>query len=127
MIMLFYLNFRIQQRLDFNFNQSNEDAIKLTPKEIKELPENMIKAGFNIALSDKTSLKRSLKDMRSMECQAALYPAHKLTASVVIIFYNEAWSMVLRTVHSVVNRSPPGMLKEVILVDDASTNCEYPV
>jgi len=42
------------------------------------------------------------------------------SASVVIVFKNERWSPVLRTVYSVLNRSPKHLLKEVILVDDQS-------
>ncbi len=36
------------------------------------------------------------------------------------MFKNERWSPVLRTVYSVLNRSPKQLLKEVILVDDQS-------
>jgi len=42
------------------------------------------------------------------------------SASVVIAFHNEGWSPLLRTVHSVLLRSPAHLLKEIILVDDAS-------
>ena len=48
------------------------------------------------------------------------YPEDLPTASVVFIFKNERWSPVLRSVYSVLNRSPRHLLKEIILVDDQS-------
>ncbi len=39
---------------------------------------------------------------------------------MIFIFKNERWSPVLRSVYSVINRSPRKYLKEVILVDDQS-------
>lgn len=41
--------------------------------------------------------------------------------TVIIVFHNEAWSVLLRTVWSVINRTPARLLHEIILVDDAST------
>ena len=42
------------------------------------------------------------------------------STSVIVIFHNEAWSVLLRTIHSVLDRSDPKILIEVIVVDDFS-------
>jgi glycosyltransferase involved in cell wall biosynthesis len=42
--------------------------------------------------------------------------------SIVFIFVNEASSVILRSVHSAMNRTPSHLLKEIILVDDNSNN-----
>lgn len=89
--------------------------------EEKKLADSLIKKeAFNRIASDKISLERSLYDSRPASCKSLVYPAVLPKASVVIIFHNEAWSPLLRTAHSVVNRSPPQHLHEVILLDDFS-------
>ncbi|KAK7486207.1 hypothetical protein BaRGS_00022530 [Batillaria attramentaria] len=54
-------------------------------------------------------------------CQDAKFQSDLPEASVIIIFHNEAWSVLLRSVHSVLSRTPQHLLREVILVDDHST------
>ncbi|XP_061818684.2 polypeptide N-acetylgalactosaminyltransferase 10-like isoform X2 [Nerophis lumbriciformis] len=76
--------------------------------------------GFNIYVSDRISLNRSLPDIRHANCKPKLYAEKLPNTSIIIPFHNEGWSSLLRTVHSVINRSPPQLIAEVILVDDFS-------
>lgn len=57
----------------------------------------------------------------SRRCQEKRYAAALPTVSVVIPFFEEHWTTLLRTVVSVANRSPKHLLKQIILVDDGST------
>ncbi|NXG35402.1 GALT5 acetylgalactosaminyltransferase, partial [Dromaius novaehollandiae] len=42
------------------------------------------------------------------------------TTTIIMCFVDEVWSTLLRSVHSVLSRSPPHLIEEVILVDDFS-------
>uniref|UniRef100_A0A914XQG1 Glycosyltransferase 2-like domain-containing protein n=1 Tax=Plectus sambesii TaxID=2011161 RepID=A0A914XQG1_9BILA len=87
----------------------------------KEQGEKDMKTWFmNVVASDQISLDRSLPDTRSAMCKAVKYDKDLPKASVVIIFTDEAWTPLMRTVHSVINRSPPEYLHEVVLLDDNS-------
>ncbi|XP_046987691.1 polypeptide N-acetylgalactosaminyltransferase 5 isoform X2 [Schistocerca americana] len=75
---------------------------------------------FNLLASDMISLNRSLTDVRLEGCKTKQYPELLPSTSIVIVFHNEAWSTLLRTIWSAINRSPRALLHEIILVDDAS-------
>ncbi|OWK63039.1 Polypeptide N-acetylgalactosaminyltransferase 4 [Lonchura striata] len=94
---------------------------QLSPEEQKQEEELIEKYAINIYLSDKISLHRHIEDNRLSGCKAKSYNYRRLpTTSVIIAFYNEAWSTLLRTIHSVLETSPSVLLKEIILVDDLS-------
>ena len=77
---------------------------------------------FNQYVSDKISVHRSLPDPRDDWCKAEDRFLTSLPAtSVVVCFHNEAWSVLLRTVHSILDRSPAHLIDQIILVDDSST------
>lgn len=76
--------------------------------------------GFNQLVSDEISLNRTVPDLREEECKHWDYPDQLPKASVILVFHNEGWSTLLRTVNSILNRSPPQFLEEVLLVDDES-------
>ena len=62
-----------------------------------------------------------LKDIRHPNCKTRKYAGTLPTTSIIIPFHNEGWTTLLRTVHSIINRTPRILLEEVILVDDKST------
>uniref|UniRef100_A0AAQ5WXD7 Polypeptide N-acetylgalactosaminyltransferase n=1 Tax=Amphiprion ocellaris TaxID=80972 RepID=A0AAQ5WXD7_AMPOC len=91
------------------------------PKDDQEKMKELFKINqFNLMASDMIALNRSLPDVRLDGCKTKVYSDDLPNTSIVIVFHNEAWSTLLRTVHSVINRSPRHLLVEVVLVDDAS-------
>ncbi|ERE91436.1 N-acetylgalactosaminyltransferase 7-like protein [Cricetulus griseus] len=90
--------------------------------EYKQAVQASIKEfGFNMVASDMISLDRSVNDLRQEECKYWHYDENLLTSSVVIVFHNEGWSTLMRTVHSVIKRTPRKYLAEIVLIDDFSS------
>uniref|UniRef100_A0A3Q3JVF8 Polypeptide N-acetylgalactosaminyltransferase n=1 Tax=Monopterus albus TaxID=43700 RepID=A0A3Q3JVF8_MONAL len=75
---------------------------------------------FNVLISTRLGYHRELPDTRDSQCREKVHPMGLPSASVVICFFNEAFSALLRTVHSVLDRTPAYLLHEIILVDDHS-------
>ncbi|KAL3076375.1 hypothetical protein niasHS_011794 [Heterodera schachtii] len=96
------------------------DKEKLSPDEKKKYDDGFVKNAFNQYASDMISLHRSLPQPADDECGTEKYADNLPDTSVIICFHNEAWSVLLRTVHSVIERTPARLLNEVILVDDFS-------
>nr|CUU99377.1 hypothetical transcript [Hymenolepis microstoma] len=80
--------------------------------------------GYNSYACNRTALDRSLGHRPAKECLAIKYPPNLPTASVILIFFNEPFRLIIRTAFSIVNRTPPAYLKEVILLDDGSTQSD---
>ncbi|CAH1777487.1 unnamed protein product [Owenia fusiformis] len=104
-------------------------AVILTAEEEKQKDALYKVNGFNAFCSDKIALDRAIKDIRHPECKSQKYWNKLPNASVVIPFHNEHWTTLLRLVVSIQNRSPPGMIHEVILADDFSNkeHCGKPL
>ncbi|CAL4123648.1 unnamed protein product [Meganyctiphanes norvegica] len=99
----------------------NGNPVQIPPFEMGRMQQLYHINKFNLLASDRIPLNRTLPDVRKKRCRDKEYPISTLhTTSVIIVFHNEAWSTLLRTVHSVINRSPKELLEEIILVDDAS-------
>lgn len=79
---------------------------------------------FNQVESDKLRMDRAVPDTRHDHCRHKQWKSDLPASSVVITFHNEARSALLRTVVSVLKKSPSHLVKEIILVDDYSDNPE---
>ena len=75
---------------------------------------------INEFISNLIPLDRELPDIRTEYCKNMTYSKNLPTASIVMVFHNEALSMILRSLYAILNRSPEHLLKEIVLVDDCS-------
>lgn len=95
-------------------------AFVLGPEYKEAIQDSIKEFGFNMVASDMISLDRTISDLRHDECKYWHYNENLLTASVIVVFHNEGWSTLMRTVHSVIKRTPRRYLAEVVLIDDYS-------
>lgn len=76
---------------------------------------------FNILVSDKIGPRRNLGNVAHQSCSKIEYNL-KIKASVVIIYHNEGFSVLVRMINSILDRSPLKNVYEIIFYDDASEN-----
>ncbi|KAI9582926.1 hypothetical protein GQX74_012143 [Glossina fuscipes] len=93
----------------------------MTEEMKKAVDDGWTRNAFNQYVSDMISIHRTLPDPRDSWCKEPGRYLDSLPATdVIICFHNEAWSVLLRTVHSVLDRSPEHLIGKIILVDDYS-------
>ncbi|XP_006862828.1 PREDICTED: probable polypeptide N-acetylgalactosaminyltransferase 8 [Chrysochloris asiatica] len=103
------------------FKQWGEGLSEAQQKMAQELFQ---KFGYNVYLSNQLPLNRTIPDTRDSRCLQKIYPSQLPSLSVILIFMNEALSVIQRAIISIINRTPSQVLKEIILVDDCSSNGE---
>uniref|UniRef100_A0A6A7G4J6 Polypeptide N-acetylgalactosaminyltransferase n=2 Tax=Hirondellea gigas TaxID=1518452 RepID=A0A6A7G4J6_9CRUS len=92
-------------------------------QQMKELGYKM--HAFNTLISSRLPANRSIPDTRHKRCKNVHYPSKLLSASVVVCFYREDISTLKRTLVSVINKSPPHLLAELLLVDDTNDDAYH--
>jgi len=108
-----------------NWPGENGRAVVI-PKNLKKSAKERFKENqFNIVASDIMALNRSVPDQRSDACKQREYRTDLPDTSIVIVYHNEGNSTLLRGLVSIIRHSPAHLLKEIILVDDASEGREY--
>lgn len=128
----------------------NGKPVVIPPREVLKSQLQFQINRYNLLASDRIPLNRTLPDVRkkkldfrfwnfnfwlnewthiifpfSFRCILTKYDNNLPSTSIIIAFHNEAWSVLLRTVWSVINRSPQHLLHEILLVDDASDRSIY--
>ncbi|KAK3923403.1 Polypeptide N-acetylgalactosaminyltransferase 35A [Frankliniella fusca] len=88
--------------------------------DLKIRDEGYKQFAFNVLVSKNMDLHRKVPDTRHKLCRDMKYEENLPSASVVVCFYNEHYETLLRTVHSILDRSPPQYLREILLIDDNS-------
>ncbi|KAL8621026.1 hypothetical protein ACOMHN_043516 [Nucella lapillus] len=94
---------------------------ELSKEDKKRYDSGWFKNSFNQYVSDIISIRRALPNAWSDHCRNKTFRTDLPEVDVIIIFHNEAWTVLLRSVHSVLSRTDPRFLREIILVDDLST------
>ncbi|XP_049529442.1 polypeptide N-acetylgalactosaminyltransferase 35A [Anopheles darlingi] len=82
------------------------------------------KHAFNVLVSNKLGPYRPIPDTRHKLCKQQVYDKVLPAASIVMCFYNEHLETLIRSINTVLHRTPAYLLKELILVDDCSDHEE---
>ncbi|KAF7229289.1 probable polypeptide N-acetylgalactosaminyltransferase 8 [Nothobranchius furzeri] len=113
---------KVERKLYPNSNLFLKWGDGLSEEEQKEAERLFQKYGYNGFLSDRLPLNREIPDTRPPRCSEKTYPEDLPSLSVVLIYLDEALSIIKRAIRSIIDKTPARLLLEIILVDDHSTN-----
>ncbi|CAD5213301.1 unnamed protein product [Bursaphelenchus okinawaensis] len=89
-------------------------------KHYKYYEEGVNSYSFNVLTSDKIGPKRNVPKTFHELCEKVDYSDVSKTASIIIIYHNEALSVLVRMINGIFDRTPENLLQEIILFDDYS-------
>ncbi|KAM6969203.1 polypeptide N-acetylgalactosaminyltransferase 16 [Tautogolabrus adspersus] len=101
-----------------------DEKAYLAGKQLKPGDDPYREHAFNQQESDRLGSERAIRDTRHYRCASLNYDKDLPATSVIITFHNEARSTLLRTIKSVLMRSPPSLIQEIVLIDDFSSDPE---
>uniref|UniRef100_A0A8C1JMF0 Polypeptide N-acetylgalactosaminyltransferase n=1 Tax=Cyprinus carpio TaxID=7962 RepID=A0A8C1JMF0_CYPCA len=81
-------------------------TVELSEDDQRKAEDLFQKYGYNAFLSDQLPLDRELPDTRDHRCIGREYPHNLPTLSVVLIYLDEALSVIQRAICSIINRTP---------------------
>lgn len=100
-----------------------EDTITVQNDKEKQREDfGLRRFSFNVLTSDKIGPRRNLPDFRHKLCKNLSYPSPERlpNATIVIVYHNEALSVLIRMINSIFDRSPSKLIHEILLLDDWS-------
>jgi hypothetical protein len=117
-------NMKDYEKIKLNGQQAKGmkiDPKQLTVDEKEKFDDGWNKYAFNEYASRLIPLNRTLPDnVRLTGCKSDPLEPNLGRASIIMCFHNEAWTVLLRGIYSIINRSPAHLLEEILLVDDYS-------
>uniref|UniRef100_T1JRC9 Polypeptide N-acetylgalactosaminyltransferase n=1 Tax=Tetranychus urticae TaxID=32264 RepID=T1JRC9_TETUR len=113
--------------MDLSVNETNFLKLHILNSEAdRELKkEGLKKYAFNSLISDKIGEFRDIPDTRHQLCANQTYQTGLPRSSVIFCFFNEAYSALVRSVASVLQRTQSELIQEIILVDDFSDDEKF--
>ena len=98
----------------------NDMGLVRNPEDKKILDDGYKNFAYNTLVSSRLGFFRDINDTRHKHCLGKSFPESLPNVSVIMCFYNEDFYTLMRSVFSVVRRTPSHLLKEIFLINDNS-------